>query len=513
MTSPTGDGFDHQGSRMSRSNLLSLLPLPFFAFVIFAVGVVAGVRDQDDLVMLGIAALMLAAAPAPILATRKNSPGQRHLFFSFFAIAFVAHYSLPVFTYYLPADGPVDAPAMARSNLLPRDVIRGQLAALLGYVVLLAAYFAPATRAMVRALPRLRRDWAPQVGFAVAFVLIPIGWTITFFGQIGAVPAILGTGFIGVFAVGHIYANGPLTILILRERWRAPAVLLLLNVTGAFLWGIMTGRKLQILIAPAIVVLTAAILRDHLRPRWVLLGALAVAVVFPVSNFVKNELGGLQGRENVLNPAETLGMVADFATSANVDDYLANGFVALGRRFDGLGVTSVLVRDTPSESPYQLGRTLGLFFIAPIPRALWPDKPRTNIGGWITAVYGSGPQIRSSTGPTQVGEWYVNFGWLGIIAGMALLGLFLRIVQETLLSHPATMPGILIGLAILQELIVKFQGSVAGAYSYVLFMLVPIVGFHWVLRAVGGTRLLDAEPPPRGQEAGHRVSPVPVGGA
>jgi hypothetical protein len=485
---------------------LHVVALALLALSAFVVGAAFGVRGAD-LGMLALALLMLVLGPVPILLDQRRPPGQRHLFLSLFALVFVVHYALPVFTYYLPAKGPVDAPGMARTALTQQDVIRGQLAALLGYLSLLAGYASPATRLFASAVPRLRRDWSPLTTMGAGIALIPIGIVITFLGQTGAIPRQLGTGVIGVFALGYVYANCLLTLVILRHGWRLPIVILAANLVFSVLWGVMTGRKQQILISPAMVVLTAAILRNRLRMRWVVAGALAVALVYPVSVFVKNELGS-RTAENVLNPVETLKTVGSFVTSTRPAEYFVEGMIALGSRTDALGVTSVLVRDTPERSPYQYGRTLGLFFVSFVPRGMWPDKPTINTGLWITATYGSGEHIQSSTGPTQVGEWFVNFGWPGVAMGMLLLGFIMRLVQEKLLRHPTTVPGVVLGVILLFQLAVKFQGAVAGTYSHIVFLLAPIVAFHWALRILGATRVVSAEEPRRMAD---RPGPAPAG--
>jgi len=286
-----------------------------------------------------------------------------------------------------------------------------------------------------------------------------------------------------VFATGRNYANVLLTYVYLRYRSKAAALLIGMNVVALLLLGLLTSDKMDALIGPAVVVLTSMLLTKKVRARWILLGFVAVIVIYPASEFVREDL--LQGAsvaELVMNPGYTLGMIGRFAASGKITDYLAMGFEATAHRIDGLGIASVIIRDTPGVSPFQNGRTLGLFFVSFIPRILWPNKPDINIGQWITDVYGSGPGITSSTAPTPIGEFYLNFGVSGIVFGLIFLGIVLRLAHETLSRRGATAPSILAQSVIVVIFGLKFAGSVAGLYGQVVFTLVPLLLLNIAVR-------------------------------
>jgi len=69
---------------------------------------------------------------------------------------------------------------------------------------------------------------------------------------------------------------------------------------------------------------------------------------------------------------------------------------------------------------------------APIPRAIWPDKPAVGGGGDLVAQYTGilfGPD--TSVGVGQVLEFYINFGLAGVILGFFGLGfLLMRLDRE-----------------------------------------------------------------------------------
>jgi hypothetical protein len=60
-----------------------------------------------------------------------------------------------------------------------------------------------------------------------------------------------------------------------------------------------------------------------------------------------------------------------------------------------------------------------------IPRAFWPGKPVVNRGAWFTTylrLSESEEEAVSSTGMFPAGELYWNFGLVGVVVGMLLLG-------------------------------------------------------------------------------------------
>lgn len=68
-----------------------------------------------------------------------------------------------------------------------------------------------------------------------------------------------------------------------------------------------------------------------------------------------------------------------------------------------------------------------------VPRTIWPDKPLVGeFGLAFTRIYLESP-YRSSNGPTMFGDLYRNFGYLGIPIGMFIVGLYLRILYESLI--------------------------------------------------------------------------------
>ena len=80
---------------------------------------------------------------------------------------------------------------------------------------------------------------------------------------------------------------------------------------------------------------------------------------------------------------------------------------------------------------YLNGSSLKTIPIAWIPRQIWPDKPKSfsEVFGQKFFVFSPQSGIRFFS-PGFSGEWYLNFGWLGIVVGWCLFGLLLGFLDR-----------------------------------------------------------------------------------
>jgi hypothetical protein len=122
---------------------------------------------------------------------------------------------------------------------------------------------------------------------------------------------------------------------------------------------------------------------------------------------------------------------------------LENQFQGLmGRLFEVPQVAGFMVGDV-RRSGLQMGNTMKIFYYAFIPRIVWPGKPLVSRGAWFTTYLGIAPreaEATTSTGMTAVGEWYWNFGVLGVVVGMFLTGSLLSGLWRLAGSYPIHQP-------------------------------------------------------------------------
>jgi hypothetical protein len=90
---------------------------------------------------------------------------------------------------------------------------------------------------------------------------------------------------------------------------------------------------------------------------------------------------------------------------------------------------------TPSEVPYQYGKSYSFFAVALIPRIIWPDKPLSgSANGFYAVTYGvtSEEGVKTTTfGVSILGEAFMNFGWAGVVLIMLFQGILIGAMQHS----------------------------------------------------------------------------------
>ena len=148
-----------------------------------------------------------------------------------------------------------------------------------------------------------------------------------------------------------------------------------------------------------------------------------------------------------------------------------------------------VARRTPSEVPYWGGETYSTLATSMIPRFLWPGKPVKVLGQTFGHRYSYIHASNKSTAinlPIMV-EFFVNFGSIGVLIGMAIVGFIYRLL-DTLINRPGQSPLLsMIGVVILLPLLL-----IESDFSLVFGGLI-LTGFAfsiiwWQFRLLLGTR-------------------------
>lgn len=78
---------------------------------------------------------------------------------------------------------------------------------------------------------------------------------------------------------------------------------------------------------------------------------------------------------------------------------------------------------------YAMGRTMINALLSWVPRFIWPDKPTTGSTAILTEFTGQRFDESTAMQTGHIFEFYINFGWIGVAAGMLLYGFVLRAID------------------------------------------------------------------------------------
>jgi hypothetical protein len=313
------------------------------------------------------------------------------------------------------------------------------------------------------------------------------------------IPEAVGTGWIGGIASGTTSSSALLMATYLTYRSKPARALLLVLVPSTVLIKFLSGSKTAMLMPIAMIVMTWIVVNRQIRVRWVLGGLIALSLLYPTAQFWRDDIlqrHTLTIADVVKNPGPALRRTALFLTSNRPLDYFTVGFQATARRLDGIGIASVIIRDTPGVSPFQHGRTLALIPVAFVPRFLWPDKPVIPIGRWISETYAPyGYLTESNLAATWIGEFYLNFGLLGIMGGMFVIGVVLRLLNDSLMRRRTTILMQVLAAILIATLMMGIQEAVVRSVTIPILLILPIFVVHYLMRIIGAGTWIRIDSP------------------
>jgi len=465
----------------------------FFGFAVFSaiVAILAsamGGASTDEILMVCVALATILLALIPVTINHRNPPAQRHVLLMVFALSWACFYAFPLFTQYFLGD-PLQESVAKLLNLDTGDILIGQAVAMLGLACLYVGYVYPLGRYVGGLFPRPTKEWPHPTALFIAITMIFLGWTV-FLGQtVGLIPRSFGSGVLGTIASSMYFGIGLLAIIHIRYRSQPAQILMFLLVPLTMAIAFLTGSKRFALSPLIVIVIVYIVIERRLRLRWVLGGLFALIMLYPLTEFWRGVAWGGTTTliQWILDPGRVIDILGSLIAASDFGDYFTRGLIATGNRLDLLGITTIIVRDTPSRVPYQDGWSLAYIPLSFIPRIIWAGKPHFNTGQWVTDHYGGGPHIQSSTGSGWVGELYFNFGIVGVVVGMLIIGTVFRVFHETLFRTDATIPALLAALIVVWVTCPQIEANLLSPFSGGVFHLTPILLTHLFVRGLGVT--------------------------
>lgn len=131
---------------------------------------------------------------------------------------------------------------------------------------------------------------------------------------------------------------------------------------------------------------------------------------------------------------------------------------ALLRQADLAQITNCVELTNGNE--FKRGETVAILGVALIPRFLWPNKPLIALGVWFAVKIGQALETENGWYNTSInmsvpGHLYLEFGWMGLVFGSLLIGLFFKFLWTScaLTSQSNNFTGSLLGSFLLTNLV------------------------------------------------------------
>lgn len=415
--------------------------LAFVALALTAAGTVAdGALQQGVLIAAAVAAAMIPIAAA--LARGRIDPFEVGVAV---ALAYLLLFPLRAAVVLLGWDTGATYGTATASDPVIRDALVAVALGLVGggiaYVVPLGARLGARVR-----IPSTRTAEQPSVAVAAGlFVVGAAAQSLVLAASRNPdLPLIggRGSGLVSSASVLMLVGICLLTRRAALSRARADVVWVAFAVLAGAVVGVIGQFKEVVLLSLLAPLVMAHFSSEHgIRLRWLLVAAaLGVFVVFPLVTTWRHVSTSVGTSNPVVVAAKVPARYFnhDLRSGAerpfNPVDAVTEPLVVTSRRLYGFDSMTLAVRYTPSQIPHRLGATLEGLWVGAVPRLLWPEKPTIGIGYWFAVHYwGTPPGVTEVPQTvTHPGELYIDFGLVGVIVGMALLGLWYRFAYTAL---------------------------------------------------------------------------------
>ena len=424
--------------------------------------------------VLALATLWVSGAPFAVYFLRRDKPPMP--FIALAGLYYAVFYGLSVFFFRAPKPEEIQTYGLRILEIS----VEAQLLVLCGVALMLGVFYLLRPR-FARRFPHLTlpRDYPAGRLRLMLWILLAtyLLWRW--------VPAIHGLPSIGQF----IQSVGPLALgmfLVLWHRKELPwpeAVLVAFGALPLILFqdiasGLLTGAVLLC----AFLMIIMLYLRKRLFWLAGVLPILLVSILYPGVSFFRIESWNEAAPDRTV--AERVVSLLEHTKKAwQRDVYFERSTLRpLRHRFSGFILMSHVVNLTPSEVPYWKGETYRPLPTSFIPRALWPGKPEERSGhafGHRYRILNSWDKGTSINIPWIV-EMYANFGRVGVLVGMALVGVFLALLSSIFNRREMSPLEFVIGAAIIFPLVYP-----ASNFSLMTGSLLPLALSLWLFFRIG----------------------------
>ncbi len=343
------------------------------------------------------------------------------------------------------------------------------------------------------------RDWPILSIIAVGLTMWAIGSFTTYWWHVHIVTdttieasnkgiASAGTWIVSANLLGQLMQ--PLGILLLAYAWRlqrGPFLLALVVIIVCLqvVLGFIADIKGLAMTGGILVIMTIVLVDGQIPKIWLAAAAAFVIFVFPIFQAYRTQVHGNLGmaRSEVaanLGKALQLSLAAEERVNTGRDR--AQTFF---ERASVRGSLEVIVDNTGNGVNFAYGGTLTPLLATFLPKIVWGDKPSVATGQLMNKEFHVSEIADTYISPSHLGELYWNFGWPGVVLGMAIIGsLFGFVAGRFNQADAKTVTGLLVTVLTIKQAIVGFEGAIAPQYVVLLRSLAAVGILHWLFARV-----------------------------
>jgi hypothetical protein len=268
-------------------------------------------------------------------------------------------------------------------------------------------------------------------------------------------------------------------------------LLWLVLVPTRVLLGFGSGYLAQGLDAFILVVLIYAALRRRVLWSVVVAGVIATALVIPA----RAEFRALtwRGEAADLSPHEKVLLLGRTVQEALDGEGLAGtSFEVFMYRLSHVLVFAEVVRMTPEIVPFWDGETYYPLLFKAIPRALYPEKPVEVTGQTFGHRYGflDMTDFDTSFNLPQLVEFFINFGVVGLVVGMFLIGVLYRAIQHMFMHSETGLGAVVVSSYVFSRLLL-IESALSLVLGGIAWALILLGLLHLLLKVAEGRRLAE----------------------
>ena len=359
---------------------------------------------------------------------------------------------------------------------------------ILGGISFLSGYFLFSKAYGNRQSNVFRRDWNYGSLLGLALLFWVIGFTFSMAYDMVVTPMYIPSTVLGIplgiasnFRLFSPLAGLMLIYLVTRGyRLRLVWFLLILIMVTEFFFGFLANSKEISFRLVALLLLGLYYLRGSIDRKIIFIALITSIPYMFLFNIYRLNIIEMRSETQI----QALGAFSKnertvLKHASTAKNAISSAMKAWAQRIDGKVYVDIIVHGTDSgQEPFLKGKSLMLFFDTFVPSFFWHDKPQASIGQIFNHAFHLSQSTYTFAPATQLGEFYWNFGTIGVVFGMLGIGLIFGYIASVLsIAKIVTWPRFMVLLVATYYLAIRFEVNIALQYSIFvrLVMLVAVM--------------------------------------